>query len=307
MTLTAWAVTTGEMGMRTQARGLAQAVADQVVEKTVPRGLLARASSRLAPPWPDIIVSCGRRSVGHALAARKASGGRTLAVHVQDPRPRAGEFDLIVAMEHDAIPAGPRVIKVATALHDLTGENLAEAAAAWWSRLAPLGRPLTGVIIGGDLKGRPFTLDDGARLLAGLRRLKAGTGGALAITPSRRTPTGVISLLARAFAGDPRVLLWDLAGDNPYRAILASADRLVVTSDSVSMVSEALATPHPVEILDLGFARHVGFIQDLVDRQLVRRFAGDPTPPVTAGPVNATLEAAAAVRALLQARTGVSG
>jgi hypothetical protein len=309
MTLTAWAVTTGEMGMRTQARGLAQAVADIVVEKTVPGGIarLAKAADRLGPPWPDLIVSCGRRSARHALAARKASGGKILAIHVQDPRLRAGEFDLIVAMEHDAIAAGGHVIKVTTALHDLTAENLAQAVTAWGPRLEPLGRPLTGVVIGGDLKGRPFTLDDGRALLAGLQRLKKGTGGALAITPSRRTPAGVIALLAEAFAGDPRVFLWDRAGDNPYRGILALADRLVVTSDSVSMVSEALATGHPVEVFDLGFARHVGFIQDLVDRRLVRRFAGDPTPPGTAGPVNATLEAAAAVRALLQARTGVSG
>jgi len=80
-----------------------------------------------------------------------------------------------------------------------------------------------------------------------------------------------------------------------------------VTSDSVSMVSEALATPHPVEVLDLGFSRHASFIQELVDRRLVRRFEGDPTPPATTGPVNATLEAAQAVQALIQARTGVSG
>ena len=310
MTLTAWAVTTGEMGMRTQARGLAQAVADQVVEKTVRGGWHTSPATpvdRLAPPWPNIIISCGRRSARHALAARKASGGRTVAVHVQDPRLRAAEFDLIVAMEHDAIRPGGNVIKVATALHDLTAENLAAAAGEWRERLAPLGRPLAGVMIGGDLRGRPFSLDDGRALLTGLQRMKAGSGCALAITPSRRTPDATLALISEAFPGDPRVFLWDRSGDNPYRGILALADRLVVTSDSVSMVSEALATPHPVEVFDLGFARHVGFVQDLVDRGLVRRFEGDPTPPATAGPVNATLEAAAAVRVLLQARTGVSG
>jgi mitochondrial fission protein ELM1 len=113
--------------------------------------------------------------------------------------------------------------------------------------------------------------------------------------------------LAATFGGHPRVFLWDLAGDNPYRAILASADRLVVTSDSVSMVSEAIASPHPVEVFDLGFTRHQSFIQGLVDRRLIRRFDGDPSAPVTLGPMNATTEAARRVRALLQGRTGVSG
>ena len=117
----------------------------------------------------------------------------------------------------------------------------------------------------------------------------------------------MIDLFSKAFAGDRRVFLWDRTGENPYLAILALSERLVVTSDSVSMVSEALATPHPVEVFDLGFPRHIGFIQDLVERALVRRFDGDPLPPATTGPVNATLEAAAVVRVLLQERTGVSG
>jgi mitochondrial fission protein ELM1 len=312
MTLTAWALTTGESGMRTQARGLAQAVAEVVIEKTVPRGPVwpwtrIPAGDRLAPPWPDILVSCGRRSAARSIAVRRASGGRTLTVHVQDPRARVSAFDLVIAMGHDRIAAGGHVIKVATALHDLTPENLAAAGRDWADRFASLGRPLVGVVIGGDLKGRAFTLADGGRLLEGLGRLRTATGAGLAITPSRRTPPAVLDLFRRAFAGDPRVYLWDLTGDNPYRGILALADRLVVTSDSVSMVSEALSAPHPVEIFDLGFPRHAGFVQALVDQRLVRRFDGDPSTPATAGPVNATEQAAQAVLSALQARTGVAG
>jgi mitochondrial fission protein ELM1 len=306
MTITAWAVTTGETGMRTQARGLAEALADEVTEIEVGRVWPWRRTL-LSSPWPDIMVSCGRRSARWALSAKRKSGRSILAVHVQDPRRDADAFDFVVAMDHDAIVPSARVLKVATALHDLTPAKLDAAAAAWRERLAPLGRPLTGVAIGGSLRGREFTTADGARLIEGLRRVKDGTGGALAITPSRRTPAAVLDQLTAAFGGDPRVFLWDLTGDNPYRAILAAADRLVVTSDSVSMVSEALAAPHPVEVLDLGFGRHAGFIQNLVDRRLIRRFEGDPTPPATTGPVNATLEAAAAVKALYPIRTGVSG
>jgi len=312
MTITAWALTTGETGMRTQARGLAQAVADIVVEKTVPgrwnqlRGKVS-AADRLQPPWPDLLITCGRRSVARSIALRKASGGRTVTVHVQDPRGRRQAFDLVIAMDHDRLPAGGNVMKIATALHDLTPENLAAAGRLWEARFRPLGRPLAGVVIGGDLRGRAFSLDDGARLLAGLKRLREAGGAGLAITPSRRTPLAVRAMLAEAFAGDPRVFLWDLQSDNPYRAILATADRLIVTSDSVSMVSEALSTPHPVEVFDLGFSRHVGFVQQLVDQGLIRRFAGDPEPPGAGGPINATDQAAGAVRALLQTRTGIVG
>jgi mitochondrial fission protein ELM1 len=310
MTLTAWALTTGEAGMRTQARGLALSVADVVVEKIAPVGLAwpwRGAARGLQPPWPDVLISCGRRSVGCAISIGRASRGATLLVHVQDPRHRAAAFDLVVAMRHDRIPAGDRVMKVSTALHDLTLENLAAAGRAWTERFATLPRPLAGVVIGGDVRGRAFTLADGTRLLEGLQRLRRGAGAGLAITPSRRTPAAIRRLLADAFAGEEGVFLWDLQGENPYRAILSLSDRLIVTSDSVSMVSEALSAPHPVEVFDLGFPRHRAFLQDLLDRGLARRFDGDPSPPPTGGPIDATETAARAVRALLQTRTGVSG
>ncbi len=311
--ITAWAVTTGESGMRTQARGLAAAVARTVIEKTVGGGGLAWPGSRgleadgLAPPWPELMITCGRRAAPRAIAVRMASGGRTVIVHVQDPRARADAFDLVVAMAHDAIAPAANVMTVATALHDVTGASLDEAARIWSARFAGLPRPLAGVVVGGNLRGRRFTRADARALLAGLRRLRESQGGGLAITPSRRTPPATGALLAEAFAADPGVFLWDLEGDNPYRAILALADRLVVTSDSVSMVSEALATGHPVEVFDLGFARHARFIQGLIDQGLVRRFTGEAGATETGGPIDATREAAVAVRALVQARIGVSG
>jgi mitochondrial fission protein ELM1 len=309
--ITAWAVTTGEDGMRTQARGLAQAVATTVIEKTAPAGWSwgrrGDTRDRFEPPWPDVLITCGRRSTALSRALRKASGGEILTVHIQDPRVSPASFDLVVAMAHDPIAAGPNVIKVATALHDLTAEKLAAAAELWRSRLEALGRPLVGVAIGGTIRGAAFTPLHGRQLVGDLRRLRRQAGASLAITPSRRTPPAIRALLGGAFGDDRRVFLWDMAGENPYRGILALADRLVVTGDSVSMVSEALATSHPVEVFDLGFARHAGFLEGLIERGLVRRFDGEPAPPPAGGPVNVTTEAARAVQSLLQARTGVVG
>jgi len=312
MDLVAWALTTGEAGMRSQARGLAQAVSSHVVEKVVERRPVwpwvgALIDCGLEPPWPDLIISCGRRAAGLALAVGKASQGKTFTVHVQDPRWRASAFDLVVAMGHDRIDEGPNILKATTALHDITPSALADAANAWRDRFARLGRPLIGVVLGGDLKGRAFTGADGERLLAGLRRIRNSTGAGVAITPSRRTPISVREMVERAFRDDGRAYLWDLQGDNPYRAILALSDQLIVTSDSVSMVSEALASPHPVEVFDLGFPRHRGFIQSLVDRNWVRRFDGEATPIQDRQPINATFDIARVVSERLQARTGRSG
>ena len=55
----------------------------------------------------------------------------------------------------------------------------------------------------------------------------------------------------------PRAWIWDGTGDNPYLGMLALAEHLVVTEDSVSMVSEAASTGKPVYVaaMDGGSAR----------------------------------------------------
>jgi mitochondrial fission protein ELM1 len=315
-----WAVTTGAAGMRTQARGLAEAIADgPVFEKIVgvrapwtlfpgalapfPLMSLDPAKDRLEPPWPDVLVSCGRKSAIPSIGVRRASRGRTLTVHVQDPLTDPRAFDLVVAMPHDRV-SGPNVLKVPTALHDLTPDKLAKAAEVWRVGFTALGRPLIGVIIGGSTRQYAFSLEHGRRLVVLLRSLQKETGAGLAITPSPRTPPEVRALLHTAFAGDPRVFVWDRAGPNPYHGILALADRLVVTSDSLSMVSEAIASGHPVEVFDLGKAagRHADFLRDTLDSGLARRFEGEATPPVPPQAMDATRQAADAVGALLRER-----
>ena len=321
--LNAWYMTSGEAGFRTQARGLALAVAGEARELVVDLRLPWRAlpgawapfalmglgagGDRPAPPWPDLLVTCGRRTTALSIAIRRASRGRTATVHVQNPLTAVSAFDLVVAMDHDHV-SGPNVLSVPTALHDVTPDKLAAAGAQWGARLSRPGKPLIGVMLGGTTRHHPFETGEAEVLIEGLQRVRRETGAAIAVTPSRRTPEAVRALFADALAGDPDAYLWDMQGDNPYRGILASAARLVVTSDSVSMISEALATPNPVEVFGSdGGRRHAEFLKGLIDKGFVRRFTGDPAPPAALGPINATETAADAVRALLYARTTGSG
>ena len=315
-------MTTGEAGFRTQARGLATAIAPDARELVVdlrspwrllpghmtpaPLSMLTRSSDRLAPPWPDLLVSCGRRTTALSIAVRKASGGRTVTVHVQDPLTKAAAFDLIVAMDHDPV-SGPNVLKVPTALHDVTPTKLQAAAETWRGRLNPAGAPLVGVVLGGATRRQAFTPMQMQGLITGLTRLQQA-GARVAITPSRRTPEEVLALFATRFGSDENAWLWDGQGENPYLGILGLAGRLVVTSDSVSMISEALATTAAVEIFGpAGNARHAQFLDGLVERRRVRRFEGDPNPGPVGGPIDATGIAADALRQRLAERTGVVG
>ncbi|HEX4180245.1 MAG TPA: mitochondrial fission ELM1 family protein [Caulobacteraceae bacterium] len=316
----AWIVTSGEAGHRTQARGLALAVAGEAREYTVdlrspwrylpgdkaPFALqgLTPSSDRPEPPWPDLMVSSGRRAAAVAIAIRRASRGATLAVHVPDPHINPAAFDLVVCMNHDPA-SGPNVLSLPTAVHDLTPDKLTDAAARWKDRLREPGRGLIGVLLGGAAHRRALTLAQWSEMFDRLDALARETGARLAITPSRRTPDDVRVLLASRFDDHPDVFLWNMRGDNPYRGILALSDRLVVTSDSVSMVSEALATKALVEFYGRpGSPRHVRFVDQLVGQGALRLFTGDPNAVPPRAPINATEVAAAKVRALLRERLG---
>jgi mitochondrial fission protein ELM1 len=266
--------------MESQAVGLAEAIGGEVTALRVaarapwrwlpgdwwPAPLAAAAGPDvLAPPWPDLIVTCGRHAAPMGAAIRRLTGGATRAVHVQNPRMSFAAFDLVVAPEHDGV-SGPNVLTHRLALHRITAESLIAARAEWAPRFAQFRRPLVAVLVGapGDRDRRHVEA-----LASGLAALDAG----LVITPSRRTPPDITAHL-RAVLGDAWV--WDGTGENPYRGMLACADAIVVTEDSVSMVSEALAAGVPVFTARFGLrsGRLGGFLDRLVADGIIRWFDG---------------------------------
>src|SRR3546814_7758781 len=70
--------------------------------------------------------------------------------------------------------------------------------------------------------------------------------------------------------------IWDGDGPNPYLGFLGFADAVVVTSDSVNMVSEAAATGKPVHVfhLDGGSGKFTRFHDAQTARGITRPFAG---------------------------------
>lgn len=318
MTDVCWVLTTGEAGMRSQALGLAEAVGLPIEEKRIavrrpwaslPGGLLPMPLSALdpsgdslAPPWPRLIVGCGRRSIGPALAVKRASGGSTLTAYVQNPELARAKFDLVAAMPHDRV-SGRNVVAVPTALHRVTPQRLAEAQAEWRDRLYADEKPLLGVLVGGHNANYRLTDAVVARLLQVLRKAHAEHGLSAAVTPSRRTGDMAKLMIGAAFASEPVGSLWDENGENPYFGILALADRLIVTAESISMISEALATGRPVHVLRLEGqgARHEAFLNRVVAEGLVSPIEGDDLDWSFVGkaPIYPTMEPARRIRALL--------
>lgn len=232
-----------------------------------------RPGSPLQPPWPDIVVASGRRTVSYLRALKRVSGGRCFTVFLKDPRTGPGAADLIWAPSYDRI-RGPNVVVTLTSPHRLSAARLAAARAAPDTRLTALPAPRAAVLVGGHSRHARFGAADVARLAYGIAEL-AGSGVSPMITTSRRTPETLRARLT-ALVTEHGGFFWDGTGPNPYAAILATADAVVVTSDSINMVSEALATAAPVLVFHLpgGAARHRAFLAELEREDQVRPFRG---------------------------------
>ncbi len=269
-------------GLQAQALGLAEAagLAPKLLSLQ-PRAPWSWVSARMWPsplrairlpdPGDAIVIGAGGTAAVIGAALRRPARP---AVQVQHPRIDPARFDLIVVNRHDRL-AGPNVVVTRTALHRATPARLAEASAIWVPRLAHLPRPLVAVLVGGS-NGR-FRLDApvatalGASLAAMMQADRVG----LALTPSRRTSEDARAALHRAIT-PLGGWVWNMEGENPYFGLLALADAIVVTEDSVSMVSEAVATRAPVLLATLpGRSRRIRqFNRYLQEDGRVRPFAG---------------------------------
>jgi mitochondrial fission protein ELM1 len=271
-----WLIDAYRAGERGQVRALVEALVDDMAwpaetrtlsyrsERFLPhllgwdsiRGLTPEAAATLQPPWPDLLISCGVRNEPVCRWIRAQSGGRTRYVHVGRPWADLATFDLVITTPQYRVPPRPNVVNNLLTLHSVSAQRLASARTEWQGAFADLPQPCFAVIAGGN--SGPFTFGPkaAARLGRQASRLAREHGGSLLVTTSSRTSAAASAALSAAIDVPHYFYDWR-AGDveNPYFGILAWADRLIVTGDSIAMLSEACATGKPVQMFDLGGMR----------------------------------------------------
>lgn len=274
-----WIITEGMAGTENQCLGVAEALG---VAPTVHRITLRAPWKQLSPwlsyeqawsfvpklhgPWPDILVTSGRKAIAAARYIKKQSP-QTFTVHLQDPRIAANQFDLVAVPHHDRL-RGANVIVTDAAPNRITPEKLTNVAP-----LSPSSKQSVGVLIGGNSKTHTMTDAVIARLSRQLRELAQSYK--LLITVSRRTSAEQAECLKQALK-DTDAYFWDGTGENPYFGILAQADYLLVTNDSTSMIADATTTGKPVYLigLDGGSAKFERLYAHLHALGAVRDFHG---------------------------------
>jgi mitochondrial fission protein ELM1 len=264
-----WVVTGYRAGERVQVMALAEALGwpYQVKDLDYRRvastlslfrtrsrlGINRAGSAKLKPPWPDLVISAGMRNEPVCRWIQAQSGGRTRIVHIGRPWISAQQLDLVITTPQYRLPERANILQNSLTLHGVTEQRLQAEAERWAPRFADLPRPWVAVIVGGN--SGPYTLGRKAarRLAAAAADFARERGGSLLVTTSARTAPAAMQELSRRIQVPVHLYQWqqdDL--DNPYYGYLALADELIVTADSISMLSEACATGKPVHMFDPG-------------------------------------------------------
>ncbi|MCC6598147.1 MAG: mitochondrial fission ELM1 family protein [Alphaproteobacteria bacterium] len=277
-----WIITEGMAGTENQCLGVAEALglAPDIKRITLrepwktlsPYLRFESAPSftpALQPPWPDLLIASGRKSIAASRYIKRMSEGKTFTVQIQDPRISARHFDLLAVPEHDPT-RGENVIVTTATPNRITATKLAVAREEFRA-FSALPAPRIAVLIGGTSKAYTLTPTIMESLVARLKKLEGG----LMITASRRTGAENEQLL-RDSLKDSGHFIWDGQGKNPYFGLLAWADFILVTADSASMLSEAATTGKPVYMVDLegGTKRLNAMQENLIRSGAVRRFSG---------------------------------
>ena len=328
-----WALLGAHRGDNNQVIALAEALGEPYERKMLVYNALRRLDTRLLgaslrslddrsrasvrESAPAMTISIGHRSVPVVRAIRARSGGRTRSVHLGNPRVAPHHFDLVITTPQYPVPDAANVMRIPVALGgSSTAAPPSEAAMRF---LAVLPRPLRLLLLGGPSRYWTLRADEVARAIATLLDDIDAEGGALVVLGSPRTPADALSEAARAIAGAtvPAVLA-PVDGPPSYAELLFAADRIFVTADSVSMISEALRTGKPlglVPIRNTWFGRLWMSLMDLLRsgkpvhprdlrffwRELERRgLAGTLRQPSRGGAPDVLAAAAARVRQLLE-------
>lgn len=265
---TVWCLLGRKAGDNTQVRALAEELGYGYQEKHIlarPWELLTHLSlgvtlsginhgsrQQLMAPWPDLVISAGRRNEPVARWIGKQSAGHTRLVHIGRPWAPLDSYDLIVSTPQYFLPEQDNVHPVALPLSRWLPASLEPAAAALRTSIGHLPKPWIAMLVGGNSGKYVFTRDKGEQLGRAAVALAAGQGGSLLVTDSPRTPRAAGDALQAQLRAADYCYRWGESGANPYLGLLAVADAFVVTGESMSMLGEAVAMGKPLHIFDIG-------------------------------------------------------
>ncbi len=249
-------LTEGMHGMISQVEGLAKALdLDFIHEKIELNSFWKLLPPKITPIQDfvfknkingeiDIVISCGRKSVIPSIFLKKNFKNKIFNIHIQEPKVSLNNFDFVVAPEHDSL-RGSNVLESKGAIHYLTNKELEENEGYLKDKINNEKKIVT-FIIGGPTKHYNYdskVIDD---IFKKIENNFLKKDYQLIVIPSMRTPKNIIEK-AKFFFGDNQVIISDV-DKKAYLSALTISNHIIVTCDSISMISEAAITGKPIYV-----------------------------------------------------------
>ena len=253
-------LTEGMHGMISQVEGLAKALdidfTHHKVElnhfwKLIPPNLSPISQSvfkKINHDDFDVIISCGRKSVVPSIHLKNTAKKKVFNIHIQDPKVNFNHFDFIVAPEHDGIE-GQNVIITKGAIHYLTESEINENKDYLNSFIKKDERKIWALIMGGPTKYYEYSRENIKAIFENLNNLNKQNNFQLVVIPSMRTPKNIIQYAKDYFGQNHTVI--ETIDKKAYLSALAISEKIVVTCDSSSMISEAALTGKPIYVANI--------------------------------------------------------
>lgn len=207
-------------------------------------GLTEESRREIAAPWPSLVLGIGQRSGPVARYIKQQSGGRTKIVRLGDPMAPSRLFDLVITTTQYAVRDADNVVRLPVTITSTTPLKPDPFEERW---LKAFARPRHLLVIGGKTSLWRF---EPAVITAAIEALKhrvESEGGSIVAVTSPRTSLEMLAA-AQAELGEKAVV----NGPFPsYGTLLAAADEIHVTGDSVSMLSDAVMSGKPVGLIPL--------------------------------------------------------
>ena len=285
--LRAWCLTDGSAGMISQVKGLADALNLNFEQKTIdlkfpwnklPVGILPpskiifnnyRQISLESNIPPDIIISCGKRSIYASLHLKKSLKNKVFSIHIQNPKINPAHFDLVVAPAHDNLK-GKNVLQTDLALNHINKRLLSKEAELYAAQFSKIEKPICAIFLGGQNRNYRFDMSVVKVLADQVDKIIKNNDIQLYILFSRRTDEFIIEYLKERFLDQN--IIWNGEG-NPYLALMKFSKYLICTADSVSIISESISSTKPVYIFKLPSLKKNNRIEKFITMLLQKNYA----------------------------------
>ncbi|MBI5143647.1 MAG: mitochondrial fission ELM1 family protein, partial [Candidatus Omnitrophica bacterium] len=229
----------------------------------------------LMKTYSEFVVSCGSSLAAVNIYMSKENNAKNIIIMKPDALVGLKKFSLAVIPKHDNPPKAKNVLVTTIAPNLIDEETLKRDGEMLKKRIQLGKKTVLGVLIGGDNPEYSLTGETIDNVIDGLLKFCDSTDAELLITTSRRTPTEAEAVLKNRLKDDHRCKLLVIANEanleEAVGGILDLSSVIIVSGESISMVSEAISSRKKVVVFELENKKGVSTKHQAALKELERR------------------------------------